>query len=121
MSMFSHFDENIGYDDSYEHSNDGYINDGVGHYDAHLAGLGHDLITCDDSSLFNDHGNAHCILCEVDPLVHAHNYRTSPLVFDLDGRPLVHVDSYIKSDGTLVDSHFRTWPDGIEENNISFK
>ena len=33
---------------------------------------------------------------------------------------LVYVDGYTRSDGTFVESHFRTAPDGVEENNISY-
>lgn len=66
-------------------------------------------------------GNAHCILCEADPLVHAHNYQAHPLIFGDDGRPLVHVDGYTRSDGTYVGEHYRTLPDGNPYNNLSSK
>ena len=42
---------------------------------------------------------------------------------DLDGElnsDLVQVDSYERADGTVVDGHFRTAPDGDITNNLSF-
>lgn len=33
---------------------------------------------------------------------------------------MTHVDSYFRSDGTLVNAHWRTNPDGILNNNFSF-
>lgn len=33
---------------------------------------------------------------------------------------MTHVDSYFRSDGTLVNAHWRTKPDGIITNNFSF-
>jgi len=42
---------------------------------------------------------------------------------ELDGdinSDLVEVDSYQRADGTVVDAHFRTAPDGTVTNNLSF-
>lgn len=40
---------------------------------------------------------------------------------ELVGNPdVVYVHSYTKSDGTKVKAHYRTKPDGIESNNLSF-
>lgn len=121
MNVFDQFDHNIyGNDDYTQHDNSGYIHDGVGHYDAHLLPLGEDLTAFQDTGLV-DHGNAHCILCEVDPLIHAHSYHAHPLIFGADGRPLVHVDGYTRSDGTYVEEYYRTLPDGNPYNNLSTK
>lgn len=68
-----------------------------------------------------DNGNAHCLLCEADPLMHAHHYHCHPLLFGEDGRPLVHVNGYFRDDGTYVEEHFRTAPDGNPFNNFSTK
>ncbi len=120
MSIFAQFDHSMYTDgsDFGQHDDGGYIHDGVGHYDSHLAPLGADLT---DVGGYADHGNAHCILCEVDPLAHAHNYHAYPLIFGEDGRPLVHVDGYMRSDGTYVGEHYRTLPDGNPYNNLSSK
>lgn len=127
MSVFAQFDHNMyGDDGSTQSDHGGYLHDGVGHYDAHLAPLDpldqnmavyHDVMGMD----YSDQGNAHCILCEVDPLVHAHSYHAHPLIFGDDGRPLVHVDGYTRSDGTYVNEHYRTLPDGNPYNNLSTK
>lgn len=123
MSVFDQFDHNMyGDDGGYGHHDDGaYIHDNVGHYDAHLMPLGDDITAFHDSGAYADHGNAHCILCKVDPLVHAHSYHAHPLIFGDDGRPLVHVDGYMKQDGTYVEEHYRTLPDGNPYNNLSSK
>ena len=132
MSIFDTFDHNMYGDDTGfgqhddgsvgQHHVDGYINDGVGHYDAHLAPLDDNMAYYHDSGdFYADHGNAHCILCKVDPLVHAHSYHAHPLIFGEDGRPLVHVDGYMKQDGTYVQEHYRTLPDGDLRNNLSTK
>lgn len=121
MNVFDQFDHNMyGNDDYMQHDDGGYIHDGLGHYDAHLQPLDAGLMAGHNAALV-DHGNAHCILCEVDPLVHAHNYHAHPLIFGDDGRPLVHVDGYTRSDGTYVEEHYRTLPDGNPYNNLSFK
>lgn len=42
---------------------------------------------------------------------------------DLDGdinSDLVEVDSYERADGTVVEAHYRTAPDGDPTNNLSF-
>ena len=124
MNVFDQFDHNIyGHDDYTQHDDGGYIHDGIGHYDAHLVPLDpnmagyHDVMGMD----YSDYGNAHCILCEADPLVHAHSYHAHPLLFGADGRPLVHVDGYTLSDGTYIEEHYRTLPDGNPYNNLSTK
>ena len=109
MSIFDTFDHNMYGDNSGfgqhddgsvgQHQVDGYINDGVGHYDAHLAPLDDNMAYYHvPGDYYADHGNAHCILCKVDPLVHAHSYHAHPLLFGEDGRPLVHVDGYMRQD-----------------------
>ena len=35
-------------------------------------------------------------------------------------RCCVHVDGYVKSNGTYVAPHVRTYPDGIQSNNLSW-
>lgn len=124
MSVFAQFDHNMYGDnaDYNQYDDGGYLHDGIGHYDAHLAPLDSDMIAYHDAGMdYSDQGNAHCILCEVDPLVHAHNYHAHPLIFGDDGRPLVHVDGYMKHDGTYVQEHYRTLPDGNPYNNLSTK
>lgn len=122
MNIFDQFDHNMYGHDSYTHNDDGgYIHDGTGHYDAHLLPLDGGAAFYHDASAAIGHGNAHCILCEVDPLVHAHNYQAHPLILGDDGRPLVHVDGYTRSDGTYVGEHYRTLPDGNPYNNLSSK
>ena len=37
------------------------------------------------------------------------------------GPGMVHVNSYTKRDGTYVQSHYRTKPDGIKSNNLSYR
>lgn len=65
-----------------------------------------------------DHGNFDTILHYSDPLLHSQHYHCNHLAFH--NPDLVHVDGYMKSDGTLVAGHVRTVPDGIEENNFSY-
>ncbi len=123
MSIFSQFDHNMYADNGNlsQHDDGSYIHDGIGHYNAHLAPWGADMTSFNEAGGYPDHGNAHCILCEVDPLAHAHNYHAHPLIFGEDGRPLVHVDGYMRSDGTYVGEHYRTLPDGNPYNNLSSK
>ncbi|MBO5740357.1 MAG: hypothetical protein J6R52_04840 [Alphaproteobacteria bacterium] len=37
------------------------------------------------------------------------------------GSGYVHVNGYTKSNGTYVQSHYRTRPDGIKSNNLSYR
>lgn len=96
--------------------------------DVHSAG--YDYYVVQDS-------NALQLLDYPDPLIHSHEYHSG--LFSLDGncrecneiiddiesgnnqwgRRLVHVNPYFRDDGTFVEGHFRTAPDGIEENNFS--
>ena len=121
MNVFDQFYHNMYNDDAgYGQHDGGYIHDSIGHYDAHLAPLDGTFGVWHDANV-SDHGNAHCLLCEVDPLAHAHQYHAHPLIFGEDGRPLVHVDGCTKSDGTQVQEHYRTLPDGNPYNYLSTK
>lgn len=76
-------------------------------------------------------GNSHDILNYNDPLAHSHEYLCNP--FDITGKhihvpgcghmsanpDLVHVDGYTRADGTYVEEHWRTAPDGDPTNNFS--
>lgn len=35
------------------------------------------------------------------------------------GTPVIEVEPYVRADGTLVEGHFRTVPDGLAWNNLS--
>lgn len=66
-------------------------------------------------------GNIDSMLSHSDPLIHAQDYHCHHLDIGDNINPhLVHVNSYMKSDGSIVDCHFRTAPDGILENNLSY-
>lgn len=95
-------------------------------------------------------GNLHLVLGHDDPLLHASEYRCSSFDItggngnihepDLNihqpalphhapdhhvlkplNPELVHVDGYFRDDGTYVQEHYRTAPDGIKENNLSYR
>ena len=78
---------------------------------------------CYANDYFSIIGNAHDLLAMQNPLAHASEYHCNP--FDITNgegvnHELVYVDGYLRDDGTYVRIHFRTAPDGIEENNISY-
>lgn len=78
---------------------------------------------CYANDYFNIIGNVHDLLAMQNPLSHANEFQCNP--FDITNGEgvnpeLVYVDGYFRDDGTYVRSHFRTAPDGIEENNISY-
>jgi hypothetical protein len=71
-----------------------------------------------------------------DPLLGAPGYRFEaftlsahdPLLVDLDGdgfpdatcwgTPVRWIDGYVRADGTPVEGHYRTAPDGVPWNNL---
>lgn len=131
MSIFSQFDNNImdsPYSYDYQEQYD-YADDTPGHSDHLLtADYGNDAYGYEDyhpmleqDGGLADHCNINCLLCQNDPLAHAHCYHCHPFLLGDDGRPLVHVDGYYRSDGTYVQEHYRTAPDGDLTNNFSFR
>ena len=92
------------------------------------------------AGLFHDPGSAgglHDFMNQPDPLTNMSSYSfpgvTYPSDADLlvdsnhDGIPdhtkwgtkVIHVEPYMRSDGTWVRGHFRTTPDGFVGNNLS--
>lgn len=72
---------------------------------------------------YGHEGNFDTIMHHIDPLAHAHDYHCHhfELTHDHPINPhLIHIDGYFRHDGTYVNGHVRTMPDGIEENNISY-
>lgn len=87
-------------------------------------GYNHDLVYVDNGNMYYDVGNAHEMINYSDPLIHSGEYHCAPLhlhAVDLANQPLVHVDGYVKDDGTYVHEHLRTAPNGIKEDNISYQ
>lgn len=82
-------------------------------------GMVHPIV---DSHSYDDDGNFNEILNHHDPLAHSGDYHCHH--FFLHNPSInphyVHVNGYFRGDGTYVQDHLRTMPDGIEENNISF-
>lgn len=84
----------------------------------------HDLTYVDNGNMYYDVGNAHEIINYSDPLIHSSEYHCAPLhlhAVDLSSQPLVHVDGYVKGDGTYVHDYLRTAPNGIKEDNLSYQ
>ena len=126
--MFDSFDSDFG--DGYQANEHNDVVDNDGTYllvgsktgvvpHVHADDMSH---VCYANDYFSALGNSHELLAMQNPLAHAHEYHCNP--FDITGGAvnpeLVYVDGYTRSDGTFVESHFRTAPDGVEENNISY-
>lgn len=108
---------------------------GIVHYhdDYHYPAEMDNMHMYGDTGYLDMQGNAHEIMNYRDPLLHSAEYRCNP--FDVTGgsehqhypgcghqwhnHKRVHVDGYVRDDGTYVEEHWRTAPDGDFSNNIS--
>ena len=105
------------------------------------------LLEFNDGSILDAHSgliyepgttfSAHDFLNQPDPLMNMGSYRFPGVTFPSDqgllidfnndgiadqtawGTRVTHVDSYMRSDGTWVQGHYRTTPDGFTGNNLS--
>jgi hypothetical protein len=99
-----------------------------------------DMDTATDTTLVAAPGHPnHFDVCMAhpDPLSVAGEYRFSEFTYGHDsgslvdtdgdgipdhtrwGTPVIQVEGYVRQDGTVVSSHFRTVPDGVTWNNLS--
>lgn len=134
MDFFNNFDQHMS---GYDFNNDEQgVHQDMGHSMGMEHGIlnineaastdenNHGLIYIDNGNMHYDVGNANEMMNCSDPLIHSSKYHCAPLrLHDLDfsNPPLVHVDGYVKDDGTYVQEHFRTAPNGIKEDNLSYR
>lgn len=145
MDFFNNFDQQINGNNFNDNSQTMYQDDGNSYqqhdmyhqYMGHSTGMEHNigniipvdgnnqaLVYMDNGHMPYNMGNVHEMISYSDPLIHSSEYQCTPLhlhALDLSSQPLVHVDGYVKDDGTYVHDHFRTAPNGIKEDNLSYQ
>lgn len=133
MDFLGNFDQQFnnsdyyGHDDTtpYDTSNDvhsGIIPDDSSSYLVDDGSGHHGMAYLDTVNAPYDDGNINDLLNYHDPLMHSSEYHCMPLHLHSMPEPphTIIVDGYNRADGTHVQAHVRTTPDGIEYNNLSY-